>query len=158
MREVGDISHSIGSNRAGQRAAHALGSNRPAPSPDRNSFPFGAPPARIYKPARSITQAGRDASRHWVLEFEPSGSTWVDPLMGWTASDDPFPQVRLRFDSLGEALAYAEREGLDYSVLEPATEGVKRKSYRETILGPGWRNGYPSKRGRDTDRKEVCHD
>lgn len=86
-------------------------------------------------------QARRSQTRAWVLEFEPSGSRTIEPLMGWTATDDPFAQIRLTFPTLAAAVAYAEREGLDYRVVEPAPRRRVRKDYRETIAGPGSRNG-----------------
>ncbi len=77
-------------------------------------FPYGAPPCRIYRPSPSAMQSGRAQSRTWVLEFEPFGHRRTEPLMGWTSSDNPFAPIRLRFPTLAAAVAYAERQGLDY--------------------------------------------
>jgi hypothetical protein len=96
-----------------------LRNTKPRGQPNRRSFPFGAPPARIYRPCRSVMQSGERTKQAWVLEFEPASRPWIEPLMGWTASDDPFTQIRLTFPSLTAAVAYAEREGLDYRVIEP---------------------------------------
>lgn len=87
-----------------------------------SSYPFGAPPCRIYQPARSAMQAGRHRARAWVLEFEPSGSRRIEPLMGWTATDDPFAPIHLTFPPLAAAVDYAERCGLTHSVHEPAPD------------------------------------
>src|SRR3546814_7898109 len=46
-----------------------------------------------------------------------------DLLMGWISSGDTLNQVRLLFATREEAIAYAERRGLDYTV-EP--EQVRR--------------------------------
>jgi hypothetical protein len=40
-------------------------------------------------------------------------------LMGWTGSDDMNSQVRLRFPTREEAVAYAERHGIPYETFEP---------------------------------------
>jgi ETC complex I subunit conserved region len=64
-------------------------------------------------------QSGGRTKRAWVLAFEPKSPRWVEPLMGWTASDDPFAQVRLTFPDLASAVDYAERQGLDYQVIDP---------------------------------------
>ena len=61
--------------------------------------------------------------------------------MGWTASDDPFAQIRLTFSTRAAAVDYAEREGLDYAVVEPPVRRSVRKTYWETIVGPGFRIG-----------------
>jgi len=53
--------------------------------------------------------------------------------MGWTASDDPFAQIRLRFPTLAAAVAHAERQGLDYRVIEPPVRRSPRERYQETL-------------------------
>ena len=75
--------------------------------------------AKIFQPARSAMQSGPARTRDWVLEFVPADARWIDPLMGWTGSDDMNSQVRLRFESRDEAIAYAERHGIAHEVFEP---------------------------------------
>ena len=74
--------------------------------------------ARIFKPARTAMQQGR-AKQDWTLEYEPEQPRAIEPLMGWTSSGDMKSQVRLKFDSKEEAIAYAERNGIAYRVEEP---------------------------------------
>jgi hypothetical protein len=79
--------------------------------------------ARIYKPAKTAMQSGKAKTMDWVLDFEPEQPPTVEPLMGWTSSADMRQQVRLRFDSKEDAIAYCERNGIPYQVLvdnEPA--------------------------------------
>jgi hypothetical protein len=76
--------------------------------------------AKIFQPARNAMQSGTANSRTWVLEFAPEGGKWLDPLMGWTGSADTNGQVRLRFATKDEAVAYAERHGLPFRVAEPS--------------------------------------
>lgn len=75
--------------------------------------------ARIYQPARTATQSGLARTRDWVLEFAPASPREIDPLMGWTSSDDTQAQVRLRFPSKEAALDYARQHGIDATVTEP---------------------------------------
>ena len=75
--------------------------------------------ARIFQPARNAMQSGSAKTRTWVLEFAPASARDVDPLMGWTSSDDTQAQVRLTFDSREAALAYATEHGIDAQVSEP---------------------------------------
>lgn len=77
--------------------------------------------ARIYQPARNAMQSGTAKTHHWVLEFAPASAREVDPLMGWTSSDDTQSQVRLSLDSKSAAIEYAEDHGLTYTVSEPKT-------------------------------------
>ena len=74
--------------------------------------------ARIYQPSKSAMQSGRATSKRWVLEFEPEVPRTVEPLMGWTSSADMKQQLRLRFRTKEEAVAYCEREGIPYQVFE----------------------------------------
>ena len=74
--------------------------------------------ARIYKPAKTAMQSGQANSTAWVLDFEPEEPRQVEPLMGWTSSGDMRQQVRLRFASKEEAVAYCERHGIAYQVFE----------------------------------------
>ena len=74
--------------------------------------------AKIYKPAKTAMQSGTARTRDWVLEFERSAPRRIEPLMGYTASDDTLAQVKLQFETKDDAIAYAEREGLDYRVFE----------------------------------------
>ena len=86
--------------------------------------------ARIYKPAKSAMQSGRGGTRDWVLEFVNPGATRrADPLMGWTSIDDTSSQVRLTFETREQAIAYAEREGLNFTVDEPRERKRLVKSY-----------------------------
>ena len=75
--------------------------------------------ARIYKPARNAMQSGTAKTKDWVLDFEPEAPRVVEPLMGWTSSTDMKSQVRMRFATREEAVAYCEREGIPYQVFEP---------------------------------------
>jgi hypothetical protein len=88
---------------------------------------------RIYQPAKTAMQSGRALTDTWLLEFEPAAPREVEPLMGWISGRDTRRQVKLRFDTREEALAYAERNG--YRVeLEPShARRFKPKSYADNF-------------------------
>ena len=88
---------------------------------------------RIYKPAKTAMQSGMACTKEWVLEYEPEAPREIDPLMGWTSSRDTRAQVRLEFETKEEAIAYAERHGLTYSVSEPKPRKLVRKSYADNF-------------------------
>jgi hypothetical protein len=90
-------------------------------------------PARIYKPAKTAMQSGPARTKEWVLEFEPEAAREIDPLMGWTSSRDMKAQVRLAFDTKEDAVAYAERAGIPYRVMEPKPRRNVRKSYADNF-------------------------
>jgi len=87
---------------------------------------------RIYKPTKTAMQQGRAGTGRWVLEFEP-GARRVEPLMGWTSSEDTNAQVRLRFESKDEAIAYAQKHGLMYSLEEPRERKLRPKAYADNF-------------------------
>jgi hypothetical protein len=89
--------------------------------------------ARIFKPARTAMQSGEARTKEWVLEFAPTSPRSADPLMGWTSSRDTQTQVRLEFDTKEEAIAYATREGLAYTVADPKPRKPIRKSYADNF-------------------------
>ena len=94
--------------------------------------------AKIYQPARSAMQSGQGKTRHWVLEFVPADARWIDPLMGWTGSDDMNSQVHLTFESREEAVAYAEGHGIPFEVFEPK---MRRHILRQNGYGDNFASG-----------------
>ena len=75
--------------------------------------------ARIYKPARTAMSSGTAKTHDWVLDYAPDSARAVDPLMGWTSSDDTQSQVRMRFATKEAALEYAAAHNIDAAVTEP---------------------------------------
>jgi hypothetical protein len=90
--------------------------------------------ARIYRPAKTAMQSGGGGrSRKWLLEYEPASRRDPDPLMGWSSAQDTLNEVQLRFATLDEAVAFATRHGLDYTVIEPHASTPKAKSYADNF-------------------------
>ena len=89
--------------------------------------------ARIYRPAKTAMQQGRALTRKWVLEYEPATRRDPDPLMGWSSAHDTLNEVRLRFDMLDEAIAFAQKHGLEYALIEPQPRSRKAKSYADNF-------------------------
>jgi hypothetical protein len=79
------------------------------------TFPEGAH-AVIYTPARSAMTSGKARTGEWKLRFERRTPPFIEPLMGWTGGDDTLTQVELSFPSAESAIAYARRQGLQYTV------------------------------------------
>ena len=89
--------------------------------------------ARIFRPAKSAMQSGLARTKDWVLEHETVAARTIDPLMGWTSSTDTGAQVYLTFDTLDDAVAYAERNGIAYRVDSPKARKAVRKSYSDNF-------------------------
>ena len=78
-------------------------------------------------------QSGAAKTKDWVLDYEPEQARVIEPLMGWTSSGDMRQQLRLRFETKDEAVAYAEREGIPYQVAEPKPAARKVQSYSDNF-------------------------
>ncbi|SEK99834.1 ETC complex I subunit conserved region [Sphingomonas palmae] len=89
--------------------------------------------ARIYQRPKNAMQSGRFATDHWVLEFEPTEPKRADPLTGWAGSGDVRDQVKLSFPSCDAAVAYAEDQGLAYTVIPTPTKKLKLQSYADNF-------------------------
>ena len=89
--------------------------------------------ARIYRPTKTAMQSGRAQARKWILEYEAATPRRPDPLMGWASADDTLNEVQLRFDTRDEAVAFAEKLGLEYAVIAPQSTTEKPKSYADNF-------------------------
>ena len=78
-------------------------------------------------------QSGLANTRQWMLQFVPSTPREIEPLMGWTSSSDTLRQVTLYFSTKEEAVAYAERHGISYTLEEPKQRQVRPKSYADNF-------------------------
>ena len=89
--------------------------------------------ARIFQRAKSAMQSGQHGTKAWVLEHEGSSADEIDPLMGWASSSDTRKQICLSFATKEEAIGYAERAGLAYTVIEPKPRKPIAKSYADNF-------------------------
>src|SRR5262249_27139696 len=123
---------------------------RTAPIPSRMHPPSvhyrmsqGAPPsmtARIFKPAKNAMQSGRAKTREWQLDYEPEQPRAIEPLMGWTSSTDMKQQLTLHFETKEDAVAYCERKGIPYQVIEPKESLHRQIAYADNF---SFRRGEP---------------
>ena len=88
---------------------------------------------RIYKPAKTAMQSGQANTKAWALDFEMDVAKQVEPLMGWTSSFDTRQQLRLRFHTKEEAIAYCERHGFPYQVSEAKPAARRAMSYADNF-------------------------
>jgi len=89
--------------------------------------------ARIYRPSKTAMQSGWAKTQKWVLDYEPASRREPDPLMGWSSAADTLNEVHLRFATLEEAVAFAQKHGLDYTVIAPKQRVIKPKSYADNF-------------------------
>jgi hypothetical protein len=89
--------------------------------------------AKIYRPAKTAMQSGKAKTHVWVLEYEPEQARVIDSVTGYTGSGDMRQQVRLNFETRELAIAYAERKGIPYRVIEPKDATRKSLSYTDNF-------------------------
>ena len=89
--------------------------------------------ARIFQRPKNAMQSGKALADQWILDFVPAEAKKPDPLMGWAGSGDTREQVQLKFDSKDDALAYAEKYGIDAIVHEPPPRRLKLQAYADNF-------------------------
>ncbi len=87
----------------------------------------------IYKPSKSAMQSGRGKNDDWVLEYETNSKRQAEPLMGWTESGDTLNQVKLKFKTSKDAVAFAEDKGWSYTVQPEQTRRIKPRNYGDNF-------------------------
>ncbi len=89
--------------------------------------------ARIVQKSKNALQSGRAGTGQWVLEYNPTDAQCADPLMGWAGSTDTNRQLNLKFATLEAAKAYADKNGISYSVIAAAPKVLKLQAYADNF-------------------------
>lgn len=89
--------------------------------------------ARIFQRPKNAMQSGRARTQEWVLEYLPADPVRPDPLTGWAGSGDTLKQIRLGFPTREAAIAYAEREGIAYTLVPAPEQKLKLQSYADNF-------------------------
>ncbi len=122
------------------RSSYTNGVISTNPAQCRNLQAAASMTARIFKAAKNAMQSGTAKTKDWHLDYEPEQPRVVEPLMGWTSSGDMKQQVTLRFENREEAVAYCEREGIPYQVIEPKAIARRPSAYADNFA---FRRGEP---------------
>lgn len=87
---------------------------------------------RISKPSKNVMQSGTAYTNSWKIEFDNKGR-WESWLMGWTSSADPLSNFALTFPTKESAIAYCEKNKLQWFVEEQQERKTRRKSYADNF-------------------------
>ena len=90
---------------------------------------LGVRRVRIYQPSKTAMQSGRALLGQWILEYETETARTPEHMMGWTSSGDTFNQVRLKFPTLDEAIAFAQQKQWAYDIEQPHQRRVTPRNY-----------------------------
>ena len=89
--------------------------------------------AIIYIPNRNPMQSGTAKKNKWILEFVTANPT-KNPLMGWESSSNTLSELKLFFDSKDQAIDYANKNKIEFVVIENNQRSFVKKSYTDNFL------------------------
>jgi hypothetical protein len=78
-------------------------------------------------------QSGSRNSKKWRIEFDSKDKD-INPLMGWETSKDTMSEVKLDFETKDQAIKFANKNNLDYYLIEPQKRRLVKKSYTDNFL------------------------
>ena len=89
--------------------------------------------AKIYKPTKTSTQSGIGKTKKWILEYIDE-SVSINPLMGWESSSNTLSELKLFFDTKDQAIEYANKNKIEFTVIENNQRSFVKKSYTDNFL------------------------
>ena len=89
--------------------------------------------AKIYKPTKSSMQSGLNKTKKWILEYFVENKD-INPLMGWESSSNTLSEVKLFFEKKDDAIEYAKKNKIDFSIIEPNKRKIIKKSYSDNFV------------------------
>tara|TARA_B100001057_G_scaffold480945_1_gene554384 strand:+ start:40 stop:324 length:285 start_codon:yes stop_codon:yes gene_type:complete len=89
--------------------------------------------AKIYKPTKTSMQSGVGKTKKWILEYIDE-STTINPLMGWESSTNMLSEIKLFFDTKDQAIEYANKKKIEYTIIENNQRPFVKKSYTDNFL------------------------
>ena len=88
--------------------------------------------AKIYIPTKTAMQSGLSKSNKWIIEFNTK-NPGINPLMGWESSTDTYSELKLEFKTKELALDYAQKNNINFEVIEPKKRKITKKSYSDNF-------------------------
>jgi len=88
--------------------------------------------AKIYIPTKNVMQSGLGKTDKWIIEFNTK-NTGTDPLMGWESSTDTLSELKLEFPTKELAIEYANKNKIDFEVVEPQKRKIIKKAYADNF-------------------------
>ncbi|KAF9357187.1 hypothetical protein BGX26_004111 [Mortierella sp. AD094] len=92
-------------------------------------------PCRIYQQAKAATQSGIINTGNWRLDFDTQleAGRFENELIGWASSADYMQALAMKFTTKEDAIAFADKQGWDYTVQEPNKKIFKKKVYADNF-------------------------
>ncbi|KAF9428203.1 hypothetical protein BGZ94_003099 [Podila epigama] len=92
-------------------------------------------PCRIFQQAKAATQSGITNTGVWRLDFdtELAAGRFENELMGWASSADYMQALQMKFNTKEDAIAFADKQGWEFTVQEPNKKIFKKKVYADNF-------------------------
>ncbi|KAG0312941.1 hypothetical protein BGZ97_010673 [Linnemannia gamsii] len=92
-------------------------------------------PCRIFKQSKASTQSGITNTGVWRLDFDTQlqAGRFENELIGWASSSDYMQALQMKFISKEDAIAFADKQGWEFTVQEPNQKIVKKKVYADNF-------------------------
>ena len=78
-------------------------------------------------------QSGMKKFDKWIIEFITK-DPGKNPLMGWESSSDTYSEINLEFKSKDLAIEYANKNNIDFEIIEPKERKIIKKSYADNFI------------------------
>ena len=78
-------------------------------------------------------QSGMGKNTKWILEFKTKDPI-KNPLMGWESSSDTLSELKLEFSSKELAINYANKNKINFELIEPKKRKTVKKTYADNFL------------------------
>jgi hypothetical protein len=89
--------------------------------------------AKIYQPVKTAMQSGKARTKFWILEFNKNNFN-KDFVMGWVSSSNTNEQVKLKFETKDQAIAYAKENNIQFDLITTKKNKLIIKSYADNFL------------------------
>jgi hypothetical protein len=89
--------------------------------------------ARIFKPTRTAMQSGKARTHKWVIEYEHEKAKEIEPIMGWTSTNETSNEVKIHFTTKEAAIKFAKDNNIDYEIIEPEIKKITIQSYADNF-------------------------
>lgn len=87
---------------------------------------------RISKPSKNVMQSGTASTNNWKIEFD-SKERFDNWLMGWASTADPLSNMTLSFPTKESAIAFCEKNRLQWFLEEQPKRRIRKKSYADNF-------------------------
>ncbi len=92
--------------------------------------------ARIYQPTKNAMQSGRGKSDGWILESDDETRRGPESLMGWTSASNTLGEIKMKFETADDAIAFAKKKGWEYTLATAQARTITPRNYVDNFKKP----------------------